>query len=362
MHAVRVFLFTCRRPALLPRALASLRAQTFTDWTCELHNDAPEDDSPRRLLAELGDSRIRLHHHDHNWGPVAAFNHAFAGGPEPFLAILEDDNWWEPGFLAAALEALRARPDATAVWANMRLWQETADGAWIDTGRTIWRLPPGPPPAPALFHWPQPLQFFDALHSNGAMVVRAASSRAALVPPSLPFDIIEPARERLLAGAWLLLPQPLANFAVTRRTARSTDPVRWARAQLLVAASYLHAVKPGPAEIAALWDTLRGQQPPATNLFFHLALSGHRPVALLRHARPSDWLRFLLGSARHPVALARILGFTAVHRDLWIALLSAATARSAETRAGGGAPSGLLSKQAPTASPPGSLDNHAHPF
>ena len=51
MASLRIFLLTYRRPALLRRALASLLAQTFTDWTCELHNDAPDDDAPRAILA-----------------------------------------------------------------------------------------------------------------------------------------------------------------------------------------------------------------------------------------------------------------------------------------------------------------------
>ena len=54
MPHIRVFLCTYRRPALLRRALASLLSQTYTDWTCELHNDAPDDERPRALLAELG--------------------------------------------------------------------------------------------------------------------------------------------------------------------------------------------------------------------------------------------------------------------------------------------------------------------
>src|SRR5271157_3513607 len=53
MAAIRVYLLTCRRPQLLRRALCSLIAQTFADWKCELHNDAPEDDTPARVLAEL---------------------------------------------------------------------------------------------------------------------------------------------------------------------------------------------------------------------------------------------------------------------------------------------------------------------
>lgn len=333
MPLIRVFLLTCRRPALLPRALASLRAQTCADWVCELHNDAPEDESPRRLLAGLGDPRITLHHHERNWGPVAAFNHAFAGGPEPYAALLEDDNWWEPDFLARALATLETRPAANVVWANLRLWRENADGTWTDTGRPIWQTPPGDE-TPRIFRWPVPLQCFDGLHSNGAMLYRAAASRAALVPPDTPFDIIEPARERLLPGEWVLLPGALANFALTRRSARSDDRGRWARSQLLVAASYLLTTRPGADELARLRATLRAQTPPATSLLFHLALAfpGLAP-RLLRGTRAGDWWRFLLGAARHPRALARALAFRRAHPALWATLLAGARARLAENAA-----------------------------
>src|SRR5690606_1771070 len=126
-------------------------------------------------------------------------------------------------FLAEAVAALGREASANVVWANLRLWREEADGSWTNTGRCIWDNPSGDS-TPRLFRWPVARQCFDALHSNGAMVFRATASRAALVPSDTPFDIIEPVRERLLAGAWLLLPRPLANFALTRRTARATDP------------------------------------------------------------------------------------------------------------------------------------------
>jgi len=60
MALIRIFLLTYRRPALLPRALNSLLSQTFTDWVCELHNDAPEDDGPSQLLNKINDPRIIL--------------------------------------------------------------------------------------------------------------------------------------------------------------------------------------------------------------------------------------------------------------------------------------------------------------
>ncbi len=330
MATIRVFLLTCRRPTLLPRALASLRQQTFSDWVCELHNDAPEDRGPAELLQKLGDPRFILCRHETSWGAVAAFNHAYAGGPEPFAAILEDDNWWEPEFLARAHAALAAQPAANVCWANLRLWQEAADGEWRNTGRKIWDTADGDT-SPRLFFWPQPLQCFDALHSHGAMVFRAEASRAALVPAETPLAIIEPARERLLAGGWLLLPAPLANFALTLRTARSRETTPWSVAQLLVAGSYLTAHPVSPLELAELWQRLRAQRPPSTPLLFHLAFARIRTWALLRHARPEDWMRFLAGAVRHPVTLLRALRFRSTQPALWRLLCAGAEERSRES-------------------------------
>ncbi len=329
MPTIRVFLLTCRRPHLLPRALASLRAQTYTDWFCELHNDAPEDESPGRLLASVADPRFALHQHAQNLGPVATFNHAFRGGPEPFATILEDDNWWEPSFLARTLAALSSNSTANVAWANMRIWREEADGSWSDTARTIW--PFSPADSLRRFHWPQPLQMTDAVHSNGAMLFRCPASAAATVPPTTPFAIIEPVRERLMGGDWLLLPEPLGNFALTRQSIRGTDRLLWTQSQLLVAASYLQAVPTPPAVLAGIWRQQRALRPLSTVLLFQLACAGVRPFALLRHANPADWMRFLAGALRRPVFLLRALRFRRAHAPLWLALSAAARARTADS-------------------------------
>ncbi len=332
MPSIRVFLLTYRRPKLLPRALASLRAQTFTDWICELHNDAPEDEAPGRLIAAIADPRITLHQHPKNLGPVATFNHAFRGGPEPFATLLEDDNWWEPDFLARAFGALRVSDSANVVWANMRVWQEETDGRWTDTGRTLW--PVEPVGLPRRFRWPHPLQLTEALHSNGAMLFRRAASAAATVPATTPFAIIEPVRERLLGGDWLLLSEPLANFAITLQSSRGRDRLLWAQSQLLVAASYLESV-PTPADVLRkIWAHQRALRPPATPLLFHLAFAGVRPFALLCHARPSDWLRFIAGVFRRPRFFFRVLRFRHDHAELWRTLHPAARQRTSEANEG----------------------------
>ena len=326
--AVRVFLCTYRRPQLLRRALSSLLAQTHADWFCELHNDAPDDDTPRTILRELApnDPRFAYHAHTHNWGAVATFNHAFTGGSEPYAALLEDDNWWDAAFLHTAVSALEFRPDASLVWANMRLWQEQPDGTWRDLARTIWTCAPSSP-AVLEFRSPELLQAFDALHSNGAMVYRPRAFRVTTVPPQLPFAIIEPARERAATGPLLFLTRPFAHFALTLDTARDADPSRWLQAKLLVAASFFTHVSCSPDSFARLWALRRTQKPRDTGIFFCLALA-LLDTRFIRAARPRDWLHFLLSSARHPLYLIRSLHFRRDHPEAWSWLLAQTHASS----------------------------------
>jgi hypothetical protein len=68
LATVRVFVPTYRRPLLLPRPLESLRAQTFTDWVCEVRTDDPNDSFPGKLIQRLGDPRIELRNHERTVG------------------------------------------------------------------------------------------------------------------------------------------------------------------------------------------------------------------------------------------------------------------------------------------------------
>lgn len=317
MARVRVFLCTHRRPKLLRRALQSLQAQTFADWTCELHNDAPDDAAPRDILDELAanDPRFLYRPHERNWGPVATFNQVFAGGPEPLASLLEDDNWWEPEFLATAVDALERRPEAALAWANMRTWTEEPGGEWRATGRTIWDAG-GQSPRTLEFRWPELLQAFDALHSNGAMVFRPQRFRTPRVPASTPFAIIEQMRERAADGPLLFIPKPLGNFAHTRHTARDGDAARWLQAKLLLAASFFGHVPVTDEALRRMWDVRRGLRPRDTGIFFCLAWL-LRDRRFVRHAGWRDWAHFLLGSARRPARLRAGLRCRQALPEVW---------------------------------------------
>lgn len=330
MATIRVYLLTYRRPHLLRRALAGLLAQSFTDWVCELHNDAPGDDAPRLVLAELApaDPRISYHPHPVGWGINRVFNHCLGTVAEPYATILEDDNWWDPELLESLLRALAANPDVGLAWANMKIWQEHADGSWTDTGNTIWPVRAG-----ALrFEFPVLLQAFDSLHSNGAMLFRTALGPAAVVPASTPSVFMESARERALPAPLLLLREPLGHFALTLSTGRSQDRRQWVEVKLLEAASFLEGIPLTEAAWDDLWARCRAAHPPRTSLLLLVGLAGVRRREIFARAGGRDWLRLvrsLLGSPR-----ANLLGlrFRRTYPEVWAFLVRKTAERAAEAR------------------------------
>jgi glycosyltransferase involved in cell wall biosynthesis len=330
MAAVRIFLPTYRRPALLPRALAGLRAQTCRDWVCELHNDAPDDPIPGQLLAELGDPRITLVTHPGNLGGTATFNLFFRSSTEPFYSILEDDNWWEPDFLATMLATAAAHPVATVFWANMRIAQEQADGSFSDTGRTIW--PEASGEAVRLFPWGQPQQICGALHSNGAALFRSRPGQDFQIP-AVPFAVIEPFRERMLPHPLVLVTRPLATFSLTLLTARSRDAAEWAETQAMLAATFFQHCPWNDEHVSQVWADARAARPIGTTNLILAALAQPECRGLLRHAQWRDWWVILRGFIRRPGLYFRIRRSRRNHADWWQFLEEHTGIRWSETSA-----------------------------
>jgi hypothetical protein len=245
---------------------------------------------------------------------------------EPFVALLEDDNWWEPELLASLRECLLANPRAAVAWANMRIVREQADHSWADTGRTIWPAGQGT----RVFTWPHPIQITDALHSHGAALFRAGARMPPPVPDATPFAQIEPVRERMIEGDLVLLERPLANFALTLGTARSRDPGNWLEGQMLLAGSFLRHVTLTPAAWTEFWRFQRRGRPPNTNLFLLLALSGIARGPIFAQAGWSDWLRLARSALRHPRRHVRALRFRRRLAEVWAGVDRAAAARTKE--------------------------------
>jgi glycosyltransferase involved in cell wall biosynthesis len=302
MTTCRVYLPTFRRPQLLVRAVDSLLRQSFDDWVCELHNDDPRDSSPDELIDQIGDKRIIVVDHPENLGATRTFNLFFKSVKEPFFALLEDDNWWEPGFLETMISALTAYPNVQVAWANMRLWEEQPDSTWRDTGRNIWEVPWT---EPRLMHWPHPRQIQGALHSNGAMLARSTFQYYA-VPESINFAAIEPFRERTFVHPLLFVPQQLANFAITRTSARPGDPVSWTHAVAVLTGTFLAEIKMSHEQLRTLWlNARKGTR--WTHVLFACALHFVGCRHILRYATLPDWLWTCAYTARHPIQMYGVL-------------------------------------------------------
>jgi glycosyltransferase involved in cell wall biosynthesis len=302
MATCRVYLPTFRRSQLLIRAVSSLRRQTFDDWVCEVHNDDPRDPSPGELIDRIGDRRITVINHKENLGGTRTFNLFFKSISEPFFALLEDDNWWEPVFLETMISTISAYPQVQVAWANMRIWEECADGTWHDTGRNVWQ---GDCMEPRLMHWPDPLQMQRALHSNGAMLARS-NFQYFEVPESINFTAIESFRERTFVHPLLFVPQPLANFAVTRTTARSSDAASLTHVKAMLIGTFLSEIEVSKESSRELWSGAR-KNSRSTHVLFVCALTFAHCRRLVRYASLSDWVWTCAYVMRHPLRMFRVL-------------------------------------------------------
>jgi glycosyltransferase involved in cell wall biosynthesis len=340
MPRVRVHLLTYRRNHLLPRALKSLLAQTHTDWICELHNDDPTDPFPAQLAAKTADPRILMRQHDQNLGATRTFNLVFAPVPEPYVCLLEDDNWWEPRFLERLVTLADAHPEAGFVWCDQRIWQENRDGSWTDTGhRTMAFLHPhaGAPAGPTLYAWPQPRQRFDTFHYNGSTLFRTASCTRLQISPTVPQITMETFRDRALNWPGLFTPEPLVNFSWTLGTTREPQTELWLVYRALLDGSFLHCCPPGSISAREFWQAACDARPVQTgSTLLHAWVAG-RFAEFAPLARPGDWLRLVAHALRHPFTFWRTLRARQQHPAHWDFLVEETRRLFASAPAGWGA-------------------------
>ena len=109
MHAptVSVILPVYNRAATLSQCVATVLAQTFSDWELVAVDDASRDDSCA-VIEGFNDPRIRLVRHERNRGPSAARNTGIQEARGKYVALLDSDDEWLPGKLAAQIALLES--------------------------------------------------------------------------------------------------------------------------------------------------------------------------------------------------------------------------------------------------------------
>jgi glycosyltransferase involved in cell wall biosynthesis len=107
---------------LFERQVASIRAQTYENWTCIVSDDASDPATSRRVEALLsGDTRFRLLRHQKRVGFYRNFERALLEVPAntPFVALADHDDYWQPKKLATLLEAFDDR--TVLAYSDMRI-------------------------------------------------------------------------------------------------------------------------------------------------------------------------------------------------------------------------------------------------
>lgn len=128
--------------ALIGPTIASLRAQTFTDWELVVVDDCSTDDT-RAVVAAVADPRIRLIAAERNVGAVRTRNRAFDLARGRYIAGLDQDDLCHPDRFARQVAYLDASPATVLV---------AAAAAELRDGRVVASQLP-PTTTPALIAW-----------------------------------------------------------------------------------------------------------------------------------------------------------------------------------------------------------------
>ena len=107
---VTVVMPTFNRPEYLEAAIASVRAQSFTDWELVIADDGSEGVA-RRILEEASThDRTRVLWLDHADSPARTRNAGIRAASSRYVAFIDSDDLWEPSKLERQLSQLVREP------------------------------------------------------------------------------------------------------------------------------------------------------------------------------------------------------------------------------------------------------------
>lgn len=113
---VSIGLPTYNRRDQLERAIESVLAQTHRELELTISDNASTDGTEELCRAFAArDPRIRYVRHPENRGPTENFNYVFERLDREYVMVLGDDDWLDPGYVAACLRVLQAEPDVSVV-------------------------------------------------------------------------------------------------------------------------------------------------------------------------------------------------------------------------------------------------------
>ena len=117
--AVSVVLPTYNRASTLRRAVDSVLCQDFGDFELIVVDDGSRDQTAS-ILSDIDDARLRVIRLPENRGQAHARNVGLDAASADLAAFQDSDDVWHPNKLSRQVAAIRAIPDASVVYSDMR--------------------------------------------------------------------------------------------------------------------------------------------------------------------------------------------------------------------------------------------------
>lgn len=308
---VAVYVVTYRRNELLRRALRSVINQCYPYIVVRVVNDDPEDSNVAAIVDELGDSRVRMFEPVTKRGATANFNLVFEETEAHFASLLEDDNWWDPSFIRTMLNILLNNADRQIVVGNELIWREEQGGAWTNTNKTIWDFY-----ELRKHHYDLPSICGHAVFCNSSFVVRLPAINLR-TPLSIPVDVTEHFRERLIDAPVILCGQPLVNYAETITTARGGGEI-WGQYQIILIGSCFIALGDTACKsqlASQLWTICESALSPRAVTLVSTGIALPEARSLIREAPLLAILRWIVAMIRKPGRLLSVMSVRAKMSD-----------------------------------------------
>ena len=115
---VSVLISTYNRPQFLAEALASVVAQDFDDIEVIVRDDAGLPGEVEDVIKYFNDDRIIYRRNEHNVRDFVTNVFLYNEAQGQYLAHLDDDDAWRPGFLMRMVGALDDNPDCGLAFAG----------------------------------------------------------------------------------------------------------------------------------------------------------------------------------------------------------------------------------------------------
>lgn len=210
MPRVTVCIPTYNRPRWLAAAIDSVLAQTFEDWTLEIHDDATPGPGVREVVDRYDDPRIVFFGHEENLGIVGNFDRSLLAARTEYVIQVGDDDELHPEMLARTVAALDAHPRAGVVHGRFDLID--ADGGLLRAGAD-WTGDGGRPPLePGEAFIAASMRYGCRICSTTALIRRSAVPDGGFRQEDFPpFDLAFWLR---MARAWdiAFLPESLCRY------------------------------------------------------------------------------------------------------------------------------------------------------